>query len=289
MHMPFERRMVAALLITTLAGCGGVARDIAEDTVSEPLDALLCGLQNCTESSTLRVDEISPRFSATQTDGEQAVVIEGSLGKSANLFTTVLMAPNESLSASVDGGPEVALADPDGKRWRYTARLAATSAQPVVRIVFMRDGVRHVSEVTMPARFTVLQPTGAPALARGSADLAVRLSLATSNDALDAASGNCSRTDGSSFDVKKTDLRAVPQTSVAGGYRLQGAAVDEALNDASRSANSGAVTTPLVSRCQLTVAWQRKVWGTSAATLNSHTSVSAIRQATHPLSYDGQR
>ena len=112
-----------------LASCGGVARDIAEGAVSEPLDAMLCGLQNCTESSTLRVDEISPRFSATQTDGEQAVVIDGSLGKSANLFTTVLMAPNESLSASVDGGPEVALSNPDGKRWRYTARLAATSAQ----------------------------------------------------------------------------------------------------------------------------------------------------------------
>ena len=52
---------------------------------------------------------------------------------------------------------------------------------------------------------------------------------------------------------------------------------------------SVAAKLPQTPRCHPTVNWQRRVWGSFAATLNSHTSVSAIRQATHPLSYDAQR
>lgn len=272
-----------ALAALVLAGCS-VGSDIGEDIGN----AVGCAFINCTESSTLNVDEISPHFTATQTDGNRAVVVEGALGKSANLLTTVLIAPNERLTTSVDGGNEVTMQDTDGKRQQFSTQLAVASAQPVVRVVFTRDGVRHVNEVTLPAGFAVLQPTTRPTLMRGGAALPVRLSLSTSGDAGASATGSCSRADGSSFDVKGKGLGAVAETSVAGGYRLEPAAVDTALNDASRQANNGSVTTPAVSQCQLTVAWTRGASGSVAPTMNRHGLLLGLRQATHALNYDAR-
>lgn len=279
-------RVPATLLLTLLglAGCGGVARDVGEDFGN----AIGCAILNCTESSTLGVDEISPRFAATQADASQTIVVEGSLGKSANLLTTVLLAPDERLSTSVDGGNEVQMVNPDGKRLDYSTSLPSASAQPMVRVVFTRAGVRHVSEVALPAAFSVLQPTGMPVLARTGAALPVRLSLSTSGDAGAIASGSCSRVDGSSFTFKGQNLNAVTETSVAGGYRLNPAAVDAALNDASTRANNGSTVTAVVSQCQLTIAWTRTNRGSLAPTMNAHGSLSGQRQATHPLNYDAR-
>lgn len=281
------RCRVTALLSLTLmatAGCGGVGRDIGEAFG----EAIGCGILNCTESSTLNVDEISPRVTASQTDTSRTVVVEASLGKSANLLTTVLLAPNERLTASVDGGGEVAMGNPDGRRYSFSASLDSGSAQPVVRVVFTRAGVRHVNEVTLPAAFSVLQPTGQPSMTRGGAALPVRLSLASSGDAGASASGSCSRADGSSFTVKGVGLNATAETSVAGGYRLEPAAVDAALNEASRSANNGNINTPAVSQCQLTVAWTRTSRGSVAPTMNGHGTINGLRQATHALAYDAR-
>jgi hypothetical protein len=290
MHLCVQGRPAASLVAAlALAGCGGVANDIAND-ISQPLaDVYTCALRNCTESSTLNTDEISPRFTATQSDGERTILIEGFLGKSANLLTTVMPASNERLSASADGGTEVVMANPDGQRFHYSASPSSANAQPVVRVIFTRGGVRHVSEVTLPSAFTVLQPTGSPALTRSGGDLAVRLSLATQNTAGATADGSCTRTDGSSFKPEGVDLGAIAETSVAGGYRLSAASIDDALNASSRNANNGVVTTPLVARCQLTVVWTRTAFGTVAPTLNSHGSLVGVRQVTHPLSYDAQR
>jgi hypothetical protein len=286
MKISLQSRLTASLVASlAVAGCGGIADDLAQpirDTVS-------CAVRICTESSTLNADEISPRFTATQTDGERTVVVDGFLGKSANFATTVMPAANERLSASADGGAEVTMTDADGKRLDYAANLSSVSAQPVVRVIFTRAGVRHVSEVTLPAAFTVLQPTGSPTLTRGAADLPVRLSLATTNTAGATAKGSCTRTDGSSFTVNGAGLGAFAETSVAGGYRLIAANIDEAMNSASRTANSGAAATPLVARCQLTVAWGQRASGTIAPTLNAHGELGGVRQATHPLSYDAQR
>ena len=79
---------LAFLVPVVLGGCGGVA-SIGEDIGNAIGDGVICGLRNCTESSKLNLDEISPRFTATQAAGDNAVVITGSLGKSANLLTTV--------------------------------------------------------------------------------------------------------------------------------------------------------------------------------------------------------
>lgn len=282
-------RVAAPLTLITLAlaGCGGIASGVG-DALDAIGDGLVCGLRNCTESSTLNVDEISPRFSATQTTGDNRVVVDGFLGKSANVLTTVLMAPGERLSVSVDGGAEVTMSNPDGKRQDYTATLATTSTRPVVQLAFTRGGVRHVSQVTLPAPFTVLQPTGTPLLTRSGAALPVRLSLASVGDAAAVASGSCSRSDGSSFILKGTGLGARAESSVAGGYRLEPAVVDEALNTSSRSANNNDAKTAAVSRCELTVTWVQSARGSIAPTMNAHGSFTGERRAAHLLSYDAR-
>ncbi|WP_457322357.1 hypothetical protein [Roseateles sp. P5_E11] len=282
-------RVTAPLLFSLLAmaGCGGVGHDVA-DVVGAMADGIVCGLRNCTESSTLNVDEISPRFSAAQATGDNRVVVDGFLGKSANVLTTVLMAPDERLSVSIDGGPEVTMSNPDGERLGYTASLAAASAQPVVQLVFTRAGVRHVSQVTLPVGFTVLQPTGNPLLTRSGAALPVRLNLSGVNDAVATGSGSCSRSDGSSFTIKNENLGARIEGSVAGGYRLEPALVDDNLNIASRNANNSDPKTAAVSRCELTVTWTKSSRGTIAPTMNGHGTFLGERQASHPLVYDAR-
>lgn len=277
-------RVTALLTLTTLAGCGGVANDIAGGIA----DGVVCAFRNCTESSKLNVDEISPRFGAAQTAGENRVVVDGFLGKSANVLTTVLMAPDEQLTVSVDGGPEVVMSNPDGKRMDYTVSLAVASAQPVVRLVFTRGGVRHVNEVTLPAGFTILQPTGSVLLTRSGAALPVRLSLPGVGDASATASGSCSRADGSSFTLKKEGLGARSEGSVAGGYRLEPALVDDNLNAASRNANNSDPKTAAVSRCELTVTWTKSAVGKVAPTMNAHGLFTGERKASHALVYDAR-
>lgn len=274
-------------LAVALPGCGGIG-SAGEDVAGALVDGVVCGLRNCTESSTLNMDEISPRFTATQAAGDNAVVVEGGLGKSANVFTSVLMAPNEQLAVSVDGSPEVAMSNPDGKRLSYTTRLTARSTQPVVQVVFTRGGVRHVSQVTLPTGFTVLQPAGAAQLTRTGAALPVRLSMATVGTASASASGTCTRTDGSSFTTQATGLNARIEGSTSGAYRLEPTDVDEALTATSRSFNNNDTRTPAVSRCALTVTWTHAVQGSTPATMNRHGALLGQRTATHPLSYDAQ-
>jgi hypothetical protein len=289
MTTPTSCRVTALALLLPLSlalpGCGGVS-SAADDVANTLVDGLVCGLRNCTESSTLNVDEISPRFTATQAAGDSAVVVSGSLGKSANVLTVVLKAPDERISASVDGSTEASLANPDGKRFDYSSRFPATSAQPVVRLVFTRGGTRHVSEVTLPPGFVVLQPTGTPLLTRSGPALPVRLSLATVGTASAIASGTCSRSDGSRFDAKGSSLGARAEANVAGGYRLDPAWVDDSLNALSRSLNNNDPKTPAVSRCELVVTWAQSVQGSVAPTLNRHGALLGQRTAAHALTYD---
>jgi hypothetical protein len=289
MTSPYRCRVSALVLLlpALLGGCGGVA-SIGEDIGNAVGNAVVCGLRNCTESSTLNLDDISPRITATQAAGDNTVVVTGTLGKSANLLTTVLMAPDESLRATVDGRTEVVMSNPDGQRWDYTARLPASSAQPVVRVAFIRAGTRHVSEVTLPAGFAVLQPTGNPLLTRSGAALSVRLSQSTSATASASASGSCSRSDGSSFALDAASLPAQPEASVAGGYRLDPATVDASLTERSRSLNNNDTRTPAVTRCEMLVTWTVEAAGTTPATMNRHGTIRGRRTAAHPLTYDAR-
>lgn len=281
-------RVLPLLLSAALASCGGGGSggpfgDVA-DSMSQ---ALSCTVRNCTESSTLRTDEISMRFTAEQNAGESQVKVSGFVSKSANVFTTVLLQPAEKLSASIGGGAEMALRNPDGQRLDYEVSLPNSADEPQVLLAFTRDGVRHVSSAVMPPPFVVAEPAGTPLLARSAGSLTVKLSPAPkASGSLGAdISGRCSRKDGSSFDVQRRGLGA--RTGKPGGvFSIDTLALDLDLNAASQGANNNLPGTSLVARCELAVTWTASNFGTAPATLNSHSSFSASRTAGHAIVYD---
>jgi hypothetical protein len=272
-------------LVALLAGCGGGA---AEQAGTDFADAFICGaIRNCTDSSTLQTDELSPRFGAEQPEGSGMVKVDAYMGKSANVFTAVRLAPAEQLRASVDGGAETAMANPNGNRIDHEATLPAASARPRVTVVFVRDGQRHVSEVTLPPAFAVVQPVGTPTLARTAGSLLVRLGPDDAGGGASAsASGSCSRTDGSSFEVKGLGLAVRAESGTASSYRIGTVDLDQALNTSSQAANANNPLTPLVARCQLRLTWSTTSAGSTAATLNRHGIFNAYRRASHAIGYD---
>lgn len=284
MKFPDCRPLALLLLPAWLTACGGSPP--VNDVANAMANALVCTLRNCTESTTLRTDELSLRFSATQRSGEGNLTVSGFVGKSANVTTTVLLQPSETLSASVDGGPETPLRNIDGQRLDYEASLPAGSAQPVVQLVLTRDGMRNVSSVVMPVAFNVAAPTGTPTLARSAGSLAVTLAPAPSNPVGATMQGNCTRKDGSSFDVRARSSLTVQPGPAAGDFRIDTLPLDKSLNDIGLAANNNAVGTSLVSRCQLTLTWAASATGTAAATLNKYSSFTASREASHSIAYD---
>lgn len=276
-------RPLSLLLPALLTACGGgPANDVADSMAH----ALTCTVRNCTESTALRTDELSMRFSATQTSGDGSLTVSGFVGKSANLTTTVLLQPGETLSASVDGGPETLLRNIDGQRLDYEASLPAGSAQPAVQLVLTRDGMRHVSSVVMPAAFNVAAPTGTPTLARSAGSLAVTLAPAPTRPVGATMQGRCTRKDGSGFDVKPHSGVTVQPGPAAGDFRIDTLALDKSLNDLGLADNNNAIGTSLVSRCQLTLTWAAGATGTAPVTLNKYSSFTASREASHAIVYD---
>lgn len=271
-------------LLALLASCGGggsAGTDIA--------DAYVCGLRNCTESSTLQTDEISTHFDAEQSEGQPTVKVNAYLGKSANLFTALKLAPGEQLRASVDGGSETGMANTGMARVDFEASLPTAAARPRVTVVFVRDGVRHVNEVVLPAAFTVVQPTGTPTLARTAGSLLVRLGPDVSGSSVGVhASGRCSRTDGSVFDVKSHPLVPRLESGAPNDFRLDTLPLDQALNAESQSQNNSNPNTPLVARCELSLVWYAGVRGTTASTLNRHSIYNGYRRAGHAIVYDAR-
>lgn len=278
-------RALPFLLPVALASCGGGGGPLSDvgDSMSQ---ALSCTFRNCTESSTLRTDEISMRFTAEQAAGENRVKVSGFVSKSANLFTTVLLQPGEKLSASVDGGTETTLGNPDGKRLDYEVSLSNSAAEPQVQLVFTRDGVRHVSRAVLPPPFVVAEPTGTPLLARSATSLTVKLSPApTANAPAASMQGRCTRKDGSSFDLQRREL-GTRAGKPAGTFYIDTVTLDQELNAASQGANNNLPGTSLVSRCELTLTWTTSNAGTAPATLNAYSTFSASRTANHAIVYD---
>lgn len=279
---PLPRCTPALLSLALLSACGGGPGNDAGQAIGQ---AVVCTLRNCTESTALRTDEISMRFTAAQGNGESAVRVSGFVGKSANLTTTVLLQPGETVSASVDGGSETMLANPDGQRLDYETSLPAGSSTPQVQLVFTRDGARHVSKVVMPPAFTVAEPAGKPLLMRSAGSLTVKLAPAPTAAVNASMDGRCSRKDGSSFDVKRSSV-SLTSLPTAGSFRVDTLPLDQALNSASIGANNNLPTTSLVSRCELTLTWSATTPGTAPTTLNKYSSFSASREAAHQITYD---
>ena len=248
MQIPFNRRAAGWLALTLpMAGCGGGG---TVDNIAVVIaDAFVCSFGSCIESSTLRVDEISTHFTTEPVEGQANVQVTGYLGKSANVFTLLQLAPNEQLRASADGGAEVVLTNPSGDRMHYSTKLPVSTVRPRVTLVFVRDGVRHASEVVLPPVFSVVEPADKPTLARTAGSLLVRLSpMEAGSSASLSVTGRCSRTDASSFDTKGTLLNPRLESGAPGSYRVDTLALDQALNAESRSANQNDPNTPLVSR-----------------------------------------
>lgn len=277
---------LATAALAALAGCGGGPVGDLADSLG---NAVSCGLRNCTESSTLRVDEISLRFSAEQVDGAPVVTVSGFLGKSANLFTTVLIGGNERLDAAADGSVDTRMSNPDGQRLDYTASLPAHSAQPPARLTFTRDGVSHVATVVLPPAFSLQSPAGTPVLARSAGNLLVTLAPASAaNTATLAANGSCTRNDGSLVDIKNESLAPRPEPGVAGGYRVDALNLDQQLNAASQRANNNDPNTPLIARCNLQLLWSTSSAGTIAPTLNAHSAFNGYRRVSQSMVYDAK-
>lgn len=287
MKLPNCRVPAFLLLPVALAACGG-GGSAANDVADSMSNALECTVRNCTEPSTLRADEISMRFTATQKAGDSNLTVSGFVSKSANVTTTVLLQPNESLSASVDGGRETPLRNPDGQRLDYEVSLPASSPQPEVWLIFKRDGVQHISGVVMPPAFSVVEPTGTPLLTRSAGNLTVKLAPApTAQNSISASmQGSCTRKDGSTFEVKPHSSLTMQASPTAGYFRIDTVPLDKALNDAGLAANKFAIGTSLVSRCNLTLTWSAEVSGTSPKTLNHYSTFTASRQASNSIVYD---
>lgn len=276
----------ALIALATLAGCGGGPAKDAGDAFA---NALVCTLRACTESTALRVDEISLRFSAEQVDASPTVTVSGYLSRSANVFTTVLINGNEHLDAAADGSADTRMVNPDGQRLDYTASFPVRSAQPRARVSFSRDGVSHVSEVVLPPAFTLQSPAGTPLLARSAGNLLVTLAPgAAAQNASLLANGSCTRNDSTRFDVKNESLAPRAEPAAAGSYRVDALNLDQQLNAASQRANNNNLNTPLIARCELTLQWSTRTDGTIATTLNRYSAFSGYRRITHALVYDAK-
>ncbi|MCV2367975.1 hypothetical protein [Roseateles oligotrophus] len=266
----------AALLSTLLlTACGG-------SIVDAIVDDLTCAVTNCKDSATLNVDEISPKFTITQDNGQ--VKVEGRLGYTANLITVVHPSGNDHMSASV-GNQRRDLVDEDGKRTNYSVFLADASEQPIVTANFVRGSELHGSTVTMPKTFSVVAPLGTPLISRSSGKFLVQMSQPYTNQMGVSVSMVCKRVDGSSFDSKNEPLRSSPEGN---GYRISTLDLDMALNHASVNFNPNSPNASLVQTCELTFQWMLSQTGTVASTLNRHSSIVAERRVKQTASYDAR-
>jgi hypothetical protein len=268
----------AALLSTVFLGaCGSGAVD---DLADEIADALVCGLSNCKQSDSLRLEDISPRYQLTQQNGQ--VRVDARLGQSANVVTVVQPSGADHLSASI-GNQRRDLADQDGKRKQYSVLLADASEQPTVSVNFVRGSELHTSTVSFPKPFALVAPTGTPMIARSAGKFLVQMSQPYANQMALSVSMACKRADGSSFTSKEDPLAHAPE---AGNYRIGTLDLDATLNRASLNANSSSPS--LVQSCELTFQWTLRQSGTLAATLSRHGSIVAERSISQTASYDAR-
>nr|WP_295082969.1 hypothetical protein [uncultured Roseateles sp.] len=285
--VPLARRGLTALgLLLTLSACGGGSAEI-DHFVKDTTEASLCVLYNCTESDTVVVGDISPKYVVTQSSGGQ-VHVAARLGKTANLLTVVRPTKGDTLTASL-GGQQSELRNIDKYRMDYAVDFADGSAQPSVVVNFVRAGEAHASSVTMPAPFRILSPTGPINLGRQSGFLWVRMDLAGDAPLSLQTALSCVRADGSSF---KGDT-AVPSSYDAnanGGpaWRVSTLDLDLALNNVGLGLGGSTPNKSPVQSCELDFNWLLSKPGKTAATLSKYSSIRAERSAGQHISYDAR-
>ncbi|MDY0744881.1 hypothetical protein SNE35_10205 [Paucibacter sp. R3-3] len=269
--------MVTTAMLMT--GCGG-GGDIGEPL----LDGYTCALNNCKESNTVSTDNVSPRFTITQVSGK--VHVDAWLGQSANLLTTLMPSPGDSLTASDGDVPPVALRDASGNRLSWVTDFSDASAQPRITVNFVRNGQTYPNVVTMPKPFSIVSPTGVPQIRRSTGQFDVKLASENLQSVGLAVDANCTRSDRSNFTSKGVGLNRQQDTTDASTFHISTLALDKALNDASVAANKNDPLTSPVASCSLTLNWVITVEGTVAPTLNQHGWIVATRSVGLAASYD---
>lgn len=273
-------------LLALLAACGGIGP--GEEVANSVAEATVCGLRNCTESSALQVGDISPRMTATQSDGEVRVSVQ--LGHSANAFTVVRPDKGDSLSAGLAGERRQPMANQDGWRLQYDAELATTAERPEVVVSFNRAGTDHLARVTLPPKFVIQEPVGEASLQRGGAGLRVRLSLPADTTATARAdTGQCWRVDGSSFVLKDLSLPSTREAPGTSRYLLDPTQLDLALDQYGRPPGPDGALVSALSRCEFTLAWTVETLGSLDPAFNRHGYIVGRRQAKQRLVFDARR
>ncbi|MFY7867280.1 hypothetical protein [Roseateles sp.] len=276
-----RRAASGALALTLLSGlalsaCGG------SNFIDEFVEDTICGVTNCKESETLKVEDISPRYKVTQDNG--VVKIDARLSQSANLITVVRPSGSDRMSASI-GALRVDLTDISGRRSDYSAKIADASEEPVVTINFHRGAEVYPSTVTMPKPFSVQSPTGTPLIARSTGQFKVQMTQLPSSKMSLLVAAQCRRADGSSFESKGEPMGVALDGAA---YRISTLDLDLALNRASKGVDPATPNTSLVQSCDLNFQWTLNNVGSMAPGLNRYGSIVASRSAAHKASYDAR-
>ncbi len=288
----FSRKPFAALLLLPLlylSACGGggdpllsgVAAAQAGQDIGEGIgDAVNCIIQGCVESNTVSIDNVSPHFTITQVNG--VVRVDASLGKSANVFTTLRLSPGDTLSASDGDGAALTLKDVDGTRTRYAITFADSSAQPRITVNFQRGSDVYPNTVTMLAPFT-LSPQGTVSLLHSSGGYDLQIQPASMPSPGGTANASCVRQNGSSL---QGSFGIVPlgDIHVPGQYRVTTKTLDGSLSTLSQ--NQMPSDTSPISSCKLALVWTLSTQGTVSSSLNRHGTIQATRSANQTVNYD---
>ncbi|WP_077037122.1 hypothetical protein [Pelomonas sp. KK5] len=280
-----RKRRTASIGLATLlvAGCGGggIGEDIG--------NAFGCALSNCKESNTVSTDNVSPRFTVTQQAG--VIHVDAWLSQSANLLTTLMPSPGDSLTASDGDAAAVPLRDSTGgQRMRWERDFNDAGAQPRVTINFVRNGTVYPNTVSFPRPIAIAAPTGTLQIRRsaGTVDVALNAPDLPKPPGL-AADASCSRSDHSSFTATAIGLSPLADETDPRLFHLSTLRLDDALNQASVSANQNNPLTAPVASCTLKLVWTVTQNGTVDAALNQHGWIIATRSVNQAASYDATR
>lgn len=266
---PPLRLACALVVVSLLHGCGGGgANDIAE--------AMGCAFANCKDSPDVSASDIAASYEVVQ-EGTR-VTVTSTLGYRYNLVTVVRLRGGDSLIANA-GTQSVQMLATDSTLWHCAASFDAQPATPTLSVDFIRGAQVERSTVTLPKAFVLLNPPGPVTLPLSAGQLLVDVSAPPDEPVTVAASGNCSRADGTSV-AYGGNLSAVQFLSANGSgsrYRVDTAALDAALN---------APGAAKVTQCDLNLKWQRVIQGSSPAGLHSNSRILGITQQLMTLHYN---
>ena len=284
------RKRVAALALSLLlSACGGGGSPLvatvsgvqAGNEIGEGIgDAVNCIIQGCIESNTVSIDNVSTHFTITQTNG--VVRVDASLGKSANLFTTLMLSPGDSLSASDGDGPALTLKDVDGTRTRYAATFPDSSAQPRITVNFQRGSDVYPNTVTMLSPFS-LSPQGPVSLLHSAGGFDLQIQPASMPSPSGTATASCVRQNGGSLQGS-FGVVPLPDDRVPGQYRVTTKTLDGSLGTLNQ--NQMPPDSSPISSCKLALVWTISAQGTVSSSLNRHGVIQATRSINQTLNYD---